>query len=165
VTRWRQLQVGRRQEWGDHISCLPAARIQGIAACPHHGWQDMYRLLDDACAVARACHHNSMQDVCCRQRCVPFLLTHCSLPAAVCKETENALLKAIEDLRFLDDTSGVPASPRACACQPCFSASEGQQPLSVFSCMRDCLSLLCACRAPGGGVGPHVRAEDHRCGR
>jgi hypothetical protein len=25
---------------------------------------------------------------------------------AVCKETENALLKAIEDLRFLDDTSG-----------------------------------------------------------
>ena len=29
----------------------------------------------------------------------------------MCKETENALLKAIEDLRFLDDTSG--ALPRA----------------------------------------------------
>lgn len=35
---------------------------------------------------------------------------------AVCKETENALLKAIEDLRFLDDTSGGEGGGHAVSC-------------------------------------------------
>lgn len=44
--------------------------------------------------------------------------TQCSTACAVFKETENALLKAIEDLRALDNTSGKPGlqPPRFHSC-------------------------------------------------
>ena len=67
--------------------------------------------------------------------------------SAVSKETENALLKAIEDLRFLDNTSG------ALALSDCLLRQSPPWHALVSPAWRPCG----ACRASRRGMGPEKR--------